>query len=887
MAETKECIVISDDEDDGYRSLFDDPIQEALRACKEAKKSESAPDSNSTRKKRRFSSAAKQHSKSSNRKPTNEKIIRKPPSNETREALQAIRSCSRDKLIALLNQASPKLDVNEKFCLDHPQHTTLLHQCAKLGRYGSATLLLNHKGKARANILDGSEASPLDEAVFNGNLKMAQLLVEHKCDPRIHNDRKGTVLHTACSEGHVQVVQWLVELGLDIEQQDADGFTPLMWCTNASAYTDAEGKGFSKARKRPANLLPQDPNFLEFSPDDGRATMAYLLSKKANVNAQDMDQNTTLMWACSYNSEAMVALLLRHNCDMSKHNSNGDTALTADKTGLVIREQLWRAVEDVKLADVQKALESSLKQTDLPLTGIPLFNSTLTQHDTFYASRLGVSSYPYPSAFVAIHSNDFYFMDQADASSDADEVGVTSFTFRRPTPFHLAVGHKTTDILCSLLKAIDKHGLKLGLKLNVYDYEGLLPIHRAVRLVRHDSVSMLLTGANAPSSSQVAWTIQANFPDAKRKFTPLMHACYIEQQEERSAIFNLLLSYCSRIDQRDSWGNTVITHAAARGQLDLLEALFKHSGLQPEFQAALNASNQWANTALHYTGFNDSNHKGCASFLIQCGLQLSNNLHGLSPGNKCVEELPTPTLVIQPVLTPSQNGILNVDISCGKSIPISLINTIDQLSPKFEYRVTMAHAAFDIPSMQTSFRRCETCKECSETCECALTNGQCNVLCNCGLSCPFKYADVGAVPLQVFRKPDGWGVRPLAVVSPGSFVARITGELIEWREAMKRLRKRAVTAPMFSFGGNSKPVLDLSRFSNVSRFLSTSCQPNLYVKKTFAHAGTNPEFPEFLLFAARPIMAQEELTFGHDPAQCLLHTMQPLAEWRHFVNVCS
>lgn len=587
----------------------------------------------------------------------------------TNGAIRAIRANSLKDLDAWLKQHLPKFDVNAQLQMGQ-QHSTLLHLCAKLGRPQCAKLLMSRG--AKANVRDDTQATPLDEAVFSGNLTMAQLLVDSKCDPFIINDRKGTVLHTACSEGHLTMVKWLVEQGLSIEQTDEDGFSPLMWCTNASVHMESE-KGEFKPRKRSRELLPQDPRFAEFYRDDGRLTMEFLLSKGANINAVDSQRNTTLMWAGSYNNEPMVALLLRKNCNIQTTNASGDTALASDKTGLVAREFLWRAVEDSDLAAVRRILEEIVKQA----VSLPQFGSSHQHHNTFF-ERL--RPYPYVSAF--------------GESQDKDS------PFRRPSPLHLAVGQKTSTILMELLQAVEHFGHFLGLAFDNADFEGLHPIHRAVRLANLPAVELLLNVRQSQKGSN--HHLQFKAADAKSAATALMHAAHIENRASRIAIFNLLLQHSNcAIDQRDSWGNSVVTHASMRGHSELIEALYQHVQGKGEawFLGMINAPNRWGNTPLHYSSrCSDEGHANCTRLLLAYGAKPAKNLHGIGPANLSVASFATTAMA--PSIGIPGGTVLCEDVTTGKArMAIALVNDVDQNCPKcyLFFLISLSLLFFEMP----------------------------------------------------------------------------------------------------------------------------------------------------------------------------------------------
>lgn len=61
----------------------------------------------------------------------------------------------------------------------------------------------------------------LDQAVYKGNLKVVEFLVERKAHP-------DTALHLACQDGRVQIVKFLLDSGADINIRGNGGWTVLM-----------------------------------------------------------------------------------------------------------------------------------------------------------------------------------------------------------------------------------------------------------------------------------------------------------------------------------------------------------------------------------------------------------------------------------------------------------------------------------------------------------------------------------------------------------------------------------------------------------------------------------------------------------------------------------
>ena len=147
------------------------------------------------------------------------------------------------------------------------------------------------------NILDSTRSTPLDDAGFVGSIECAEALIARGGDPSSKNENGANVLHTACSEGHAEFVEWLLKRqDIDKDAKDKFGFTPLMWALNA--------------------------------PVGGEACMKVLLNHGAKVDLTDNDGNTALIWACDGNKPVHVDMLLRHDADPFLANKAGSTPLS-------------------------------------------------------------------------------------------------------------------------------------------------------------------------------------------------------------------------------------------------------------------------------------------------------------------------------------------------------------------------------------------------------------------------------------------------------------------------------------------------------------------------------------------------------------------------------
>ncbi|XP_017852088.1 histone-lysine N-methyltransferase EHMT2 [Drosophila busckii] len=138
---------------------------------------------------------------------------------------------------------------------------------------------------------------------------------------------------------------------------------------------------------------------------------------------------------------------------------------------------------------------------------------------------------------------------------------------------------------------------------------------------------------------------------------------------------------------------------------------------------------------------------------------------------------------------------------------------------------------------------------------------ECNDVCGCNqLSCKNRVVQNGIrVPLQIVECEEtskGWGVRALANVPKGSFVACYTGEILTAPEADRR------TDDSYYFDLNNGHCIDANYYGNISRFFNHSCEPNILAVRVF-YEHQDYRFPKIAFFACRDIDAGEEICYDY------------------------
>ncbi|XP_034480218.1 platelet binding protein GspB [Drosophila innubila] len=138
---------------------------------------------------------------------------------------------------------------------------------------------------------------------------------------------------------------------------------------------------------------------------------------------------------------------------------------------------------------------------------------------------------------------------------------------------------------------------------------------------------------------------------------------------------------------------------------------------------------------------------------------------------------------------------------------------------------------------------------------------ECNDVCGCNqLSCKNRVVQNGTrTPLQIVECEEpakGWGVRALANVPKGTYVASYTGEILTAPEADRR------TDDSYYFDLDNGHCIDANYYGNVSRFFNHSCEANILPVRVF-YEHQDYRFPKIAFFACRDIDAGEEICYDY------------------------
>jgi len=200
-------------------------------------------------------------------------------------------------------------------------HTALM-EASMDGHVEVARLLLD--SGAQVNMPADSFESPLTLAACGGHVELAMLLLERGANIEEVNDEGYTPLMEASREGHEEMVALLLSQGADINAQTEE--------TQETALTLACCGGFLEVAdfliKAGADIeLGASTPLMEASQEGHLELVRYLLEAGANVTATTGTGDTALTYACENGHTDVADLLLQYNAPLEHESEGGRTPL--------------------------------------------------------------------------------------------------------------------------------------------------------------------------------------------------------------------------------------------------------------------------------------------------------------------------------------------------------------------------------------------------------------------------------------------------------------------------------------------------------------------------------------------------------------------------------
>ena len=203
---------------------------------------------------------------------------------------------------------------------------TALHHASRNGHLRVVELLLS-KG-VESDVEDKYSCTPLILAAQNGHNDVSMHLINHGADvSKIGVFRRSTLLRYASENGHLRVVELLLSKGAEIDVEDKYSRTPLMLAVknghnDVSMHLINHGADVSKIGVFRRSTL------LRYASENGHSRVVeLLLSKGAEIDAEDKNHRTPLMLAVEYGHNDILMHLINHGADVSEKDGHERTSL--------------------------------------------------------------------------------------------------------------------------------------------------------------------------------------------------------------------------------------------------------------------------------------------------------------------------------------------------------------------------------------------------------------------------------------------------------------------------------------------------------------------------------------------------------------------------------
>ncbi|HNI98888.1 MAG TPA: ankyrin repeat domain-containing protein [Leptospiraceae bacterium] len=180
---------------------------------------------------------------------------------------------------------------------------TPLHRAEYDEHFETVKILMDHGADPNLKCMENAEEGGLGESPLHwfagmNCFKSLQYIIDHGADINIEDMYGSTALHKACEHGYAETARYLMEKGADFRKKDRFGWTAFH---SACSFGSIELiRIFAEEKKLSAGLRTEkmETPFLLSCSSGHLECVEYLLSIGADINEQDKEGNSCILYAC-------------------------------------------------------------------------------------------------------------------------------------------------------------------------------------------------------------------------------------------------------------------------------------------------------------------------------------------------------------------------------------------------------------------------------------------------------------------------------------------------------------------------------------------------------------------------------------------------------------
>uniref|UniRef100_A0A3B4E6Z2 Ankyrin 1, erythrocytic a n=1 Tax=Pygocentrus nattereri TaxID=42514 RepID=A0A3B4E6Z2_PYGNA len=487
---------------------------------------------------------------------------------------------------AVLLQNDPNPDVLSKTGF------TPLHIAAHYENLNVAQLLLNRGANVNFTpkvsslnifincllyrILFPDELTPLHCAARNGHVRIIEILLEQGAPIQAKTKNGLSPIHMAAQGDHMDCVRQLLQYNAEIDDITLDHLTPLHVAAHCGHHRMAKVLLDKGAKPNTRALNGFTPLHIACKKNHIRV-MDLLLKHSASLEAVTESGLTPLHVASFMGHLNIVKILLQKGASPNASNVKVETPLhMASRAGhCEVAEFLLQnaAPVDAKAKDDQTPLHCAARMGHKELVKL------LLEHKANPNSTTTAGHTPLHIAAREGHTQTARILLDMNAQQ-------TKMTKKGFTPLHVAAKYGKVDVAELLLER--------GANPNAAGKNGLTPLHVAVHHNNLDVVNLLVSKGGSPHSA------------ARNGYTPL----HIASKQNQVEVASSLLQYGASANAESLQGVTPLHLASQEGRADMVSLLISK-------QANVNLGNKSGLTPLHLVA--QEGHVGIADILVKQG----------------------------------------------------------------------------------------------------------------------------------------------------------------------------------------------------------------------------------------------------------------------------